>query len=114
MTVRDRATFFRTRSASEGCLPDRFRSRLGSAPDGTICEDKAEATITKPDPPPPDQCETKIQAMLLKHTGPDIFGATHRGTRDLQDTRLQPLLFCIDKQSHRSRRHRNKAGHERS
>jgi len=41
------------------------------------CEDSDSATITKPEGPPPlEECTTKVQAMLLRYTGPDIFDAT--------------------------------------
>ena len=45
--------------------------------DIVLCDAIGSAIITEAAPPAPSTvCETKIQAMLLKYTGPDIPGAT--------------------------------------
>jgi len=41
------------------------------------CEASDSTTITKAEGPPPlEECTTKVRAMLLEYTGPDILGAT--------------------------------------
>ncbi len=52
-------------------------SNTVTATSGEGCEGAASAIITVGEPdPPPSECTTKVQAMLLRYTGPDIANAT--------------------------------------
>lgn len=61
-------------------------------PGTSQCVAQATSTVTVQEPPPaPKECTSKIKAMLLKYTGPEILGATVKIFAD--NAKSEPVIY---------------------